>query len=157
METSVPRLHSPSPRGPGSPASQPISHLLDEGVSDFPVTPLSRLEVVTHSSLLPIIALAWAWGQIIYDQLGTWDVWPPSPSLHGTISQSQVSPAKRHVLQLRNSPARSSRYLPRDQSWYHREQRTPGQRGLRCDHSVSMYLLKGVNTCGHCHQGDMTS
>lgn len=58
VETSVPRLRSPSPRGPGSPASQPISHLLDEGVSDFPVTPLSRFEVVTHSSLLPIIALA---------------------------------------------------------------------------------------------------
>lgn len=41
-------------------ASPPISHLSDEGVSDFPVIPFSRPEAFTHCSLLRIIALAWA-------------------------------------------------------------------------------------------------
>lgn len=76
-------------------ASPPISHLSDEGVSDFPVIPFSRPEAFTHCSLLRIIALAWAWEQIKYDQLGTWDMWPQSQSLHDIISESQGSPAER--------------------------------------------------------------
>lgn len=76
-------------------ASPPISHLSDEGVSDFPVIPFSRPEAFTHCSLLRIIALAWAWEQIKYDQLGTWDMWPQSQSLHDIISESQGSPVER--------------------------------------------------------------
>lgn len=84
------------PRHPCRPAWVSRSHLSDEAVSDFHVIPLSMPEVVTHCSLLPVIA--WAWGQITYDQLGTWNMGPQSQSLWVVIAKSQVSSAKRQVL-----------------------------------------------------------
>lgn len=57
-------MASPLPFPPqledSSPSASHPSHLSDEGMSDFPVIPLSRPKGVTHCSLLSIIALAWA-------------------------------------------------------------------------------------------------
>lgn len=86
----------PQLEGPRHPTPQPGSHLSDEAVSDFHVIPLSMPEVVTHCSLLPVIA--WAWGQITYDQLGTWNMGTQSQSFWDVIAKSQVSSAKRQVL-----------------------------------------------------------
>lgn len=88
----------------------PLSHLSDEGVPDFPVIPFSRPEAFTYCSLFPIVALAWAWGQITYDQ------WGPgtcglNPKACMTLSQSlrYLQPKDRCHNSGTAHPARSSR------------------------------------------------
>ena len=108
--------HSPS--GPDSPAHQPISHLSDEGVSDFPVIPVSRSKSVTHCSLPAIIAMACTWGQITHDQLGNRDLWPQSPSLWNTISTVSRISSQNSGTPL---PSWSSRCPRSDLSGYYRE------------------------------------
>ena len=122
--TFAPLLNGPNhgPSGPDSPAHQPISHLSDEGMSDFPVIPVSRSKIVTHCSLPAIIAMAWAWGQITYDQQGTRDLWPRSPSLWNIISTVSGISSQNSGTPLPGCP-------PSYMSGYHREWCVPGWEG----------------------------
>lgn len=76
-------------------------NLSDKSVSHFPVIPLSRPEAITHRSLLPIIAMAWA---VVHGHR--------VDGGHGLWVASRVTVARLRVARVGRIPSRQDGWLP---------------------------------------------